>query len=56
MNTKAPRFSPAVRERAVRLVRECQADYTSLWGHVVMATGVGVSKDTTLGCAASAVN
>lgn len=32
MNTKAPRFSPEVRERAVRLVQECQTDYASLWG------------------------
>ena len=32
MNTKAARFSPEVRERAVRLVQECQADYASLWG------------------------
>ena len=32
MNTKASCFSPEVRERAVRLVQECQADYASLWG------------------------
>lgn len=32
MSTKAIRFSPEVRERAVRLVQECQTDYASLWG------------------------
>lgn len=32
MNTKAARSSPEVRERAVRLVQESQADYAWLWG------------------------
>lgn len=31
MNNKANKFSPEVRERAVRLVQECRANYSSLW-------------------------
>ena len=28
---KSPKFSPEVRERAVRMVQEHRADYPSLW-------------------------
>lgn len=31
MNTRIARFSPEMRERAVRLIQECQTDYASLW-------------------------
>ncbi|MBF5006178.1 IS3 family transposase [Diaphorobacter caeni] len=31
MNSKANKFSPEVRERAVRLVQECRSSYSSLW-------------------------
>ena len=34
MTTKTNRFSPEVRERAVRLVQEHRADYPSLWAAV----------------------
>ena len=31
MNSKSNKFSPEVRERAVRLVKECRSSYSSLW-------------------------
>ena len=31
MNSKANKFSPEVRERAVRLVQGCRSSYSSLW-------------------------
>ncbi len=31
---KSPKFSPAVRERAVRMVQEHRADYPSLWAAI----------------------
>ena len=47
MNTKAARFSPEVRARAVRLVQECQADYASLWGACEsIAPKIGCSVST----------
>ncbi|MDH1676263.1 transposase, partial [Comamonas aquatica] len=47
MNTKAARFSPEVRERAVRLVQECQTDYASLWGACEsIAPKIGCSVST----------
>ena len=47
MNTKAARFSPEVRERAVRLVQEFQADYASLWGACEsIAPKIGCSAST----------
>ena len=32
--TKSNKFSPEVRERAVRMVQEHRADYTSLWAAI----------------------
>lgn len=32
--TKSNKYSPEVRERAVRLVQECRADHPSLWAAV----------------------
>ena len=32
--SKSPKFSPEVRERAVRMVQEHRADYTSLWAAI----------------------
>ena len=53
MNTKAARFSPEVRERAVRLVQECQADYASLWGACEsIALKIGCSVSTLHGVVA----
>ena len=50
MNTKAARFSPKVRGRAVRLVQECQADYESLWGTCEsIAPKIGCSVGTLYG-------
>ena len=31
---KSPKFSPEVRERAVRMVQEHRADYSSLWAAI----------------------
>lgn len=31
---KSPKFSPEVRERAVRMVQEHRADYPSLWAAI----------------------
>ena len=31
MNSKSNKFSPEVRERAVRLVKECRSSYSSWW-------------------------
>ena len=31
---KSPKFSPEVRERAVRMVQEHRSDYPSLWGAI----------------------
>ena len=32
--SKSPKFSPEVRERAVRMVQEHRAEYTSLWAAI----------------------
>ena len=32
--SKSPKFSPEVRERAVRMVQEHRADYPSLWAAI----------------------
>ena len=34
MSKKSNKFSPEVRERAVRMVQEHRADYTSLWAAI----------------------
>jgi transposase-like protein len=46
MNTKAARFSPEVRERAVRLVQECQADYASVGCMRIDCPKIGCSVST----------
>lgn len=41
---KLPKFSPEVRERAVRMVREHREEYPSLWAAVEsLAPKIGVS-------------
>ena len=45
--TKARRFSPEVRERAVRLVREHQSEYESQWGAITSIAGkIGCTAET----------
>lgn len=47
MNNKAKRFSPEVRERAVRLVFAHQAEYPSQWAAIVSIAGkIGCSTQT----------
>ena len=49
MTTKTNRFSPEVRERAVRLVQEHRADYPSLWAAVAsIAPRIGCVLQTLL--------
>jgi transposase len=44
---KRTRFSPEVRERAVRLVREHQADYETQWGAISsIASKIGCAAET----------
>lgn len=46
----ASKFSPEVRERAVRLVSECREEHPSQWATVVsMATKIGCQPQTLLG-------
>jgi transposase len=45
--TKARRFSPEVRERAVRLVREHQAEYATQWEAITsIASKIGCAAET----------
>ena len=45
--TKARRFSPEVRERAVRLVREHQTEYETQWGAITsIASKIGCAAET----------
>lgn len=45
--TKARRFSPEVRERAVRLVREHQAEYPTQWAAITsIASKIGCAAET----------
>ncbi len=45
--TKARRFSPEVRERAVRLVREHQGDYETQWAAITSIAGkIGCAAET----------
>jgi len=47
--TKSYKFSPVVRERAVRLVQECRADHPSLWAAVEsIAPKIGCVPSTLL--------
>ena len=47
MPTKARRFSPEVRERAVRLVRDHQEDYELQWGAITsIARKIGCTAET----------
>ena len=46
---KSPKFSPEVRERAVRMVQEHRADYTSLWAAIE-------SIAPKIGCAVNAMD
>jgi transposase-like protein len=49
MNKKSNRFSPELRQRAVRMVREHRADYPSLWAAVEsIAPKVGCVPSTLL--------
>ena len=49
MTTKTNKFSPEVRERAVRLVQEHRADYPSLWAAVAsIAPKIGCVPQTLL--------
>ncbi|MDB4916447.1 MAG: transposase family protein [Gemmatimonadetes bacterium] len=44
---KARRFSPEVRERAVRLVREHRADYETQWAAITSIAGkIGCAAET----------
>lgn len=46
---KSPKFSPEVRERAVRMVQEHRADYTSLWAAIEsIAPKIGCVPSTLL--------
>ena len=50
MNKKSNRFSPEVRERAVRMVHEHRGDYPSLWAAVEsIAPKFGCTAETLLG-------
>ena len=45
--TKQRRFSPEVRERAVRLVREHQGEYTTQWAAITsIASKIGCAPET----------
>ena len=45
--TRARRFSPEVRERAVRLVREHRADYETQWAAITSIAGkIGCAAET----------
>ena len=45
--TTAGRFSPEVRERAVRLVREHQAEYATQWAAITsIASKIGCAAET----------
>ena len=45
--TKRERFSPEVKERAVRLVREHQAEYETQWGAIAsIASKIGCAAET----------
>jgi len=47
---KLPKFSPEVRERAVRMVREHRGEYPSLWATVAsIAPKIGCVPQTLLG-------
>ncbi len=49
MNKKSNRFSPEVRERAVRLVQEHRGQYPSLWAAVEsIAPKIGCTAETLL--------
>ncbi len=46
---KSSKFSPEVRERAVRLVSECRSEHPSQWAAVVsIATKIGCKPQTLL--------
>ena len=46
---KSPKFSPEVRERAVRMVQEHRSDYTSLWAAIEsIAPKIGCVPQTLL--------
>jgi transposase-like protein len=45
--TKSPKFSPEVRERAVRMVREHRSEHASLWAAIVsIAAKIGGTAQT----------
>ena len=45
--TKARRFSPEVRDRAVRLVRDHQAEYATQWAAITsIASKIGCAAET----------
>ncbi|GBQ94105.1 hypothetical protein GLI01_33830 [Gluconacetobacter liquefaciens] len=47
MNTMSQRFSPEVRERAVRMVGEHRADYGSEWAAMTsIAAKIGCTAET----------
>jgi transposase len=49
MTTKSNRFSPEVRERAVRMVQEHRADHPSLWAAAQsIAPKIGCTPETLL--------
>ncbi|SFX09687.1 transposase, partial [Burkholderia vietnamiensis] len=49
MNKKATKFSPEVRERAVRLVREQRSEHPSMWAAVEsIAPMIGCTPQTLL--------
>ena len=45
--TKSPKFSPEVRERAVRMVREHRSEHASQWAAIVsIAAKIGCTAQT----------